>query len=110
MVPTEGVEPTQPCGYWILSPARLPIPPHRPPRSVTVSNRPFPPQAHSQPVFGRKRRFLRGGSASVIPTTGLMGKDLHFLIKHVIMRFNLIQRHIPSVGTTWGLLESSVCG
>ena len=28
-VPTEGVEPTRPCGHWILSPARLPIPPRR---------------------------------------------------------------------------------
>jgi hypothetical protein len=31
MVPTEGVEPTHPFGYQILSLARLPIPPHRPP-------------------------------------------------------------------------------
>src|ERR1043166_4159690 len=29
MVPMEGVEPTRPRGHWILSPARLPIPPHR---------------------------------------------------------------------------------
>jgi hypothetical protein len=29
MVPMEGVEPTQPYGYQILSLARLPIPPHR---------------------------------------------------------------------------------
>ncbi len=29
MVPTEGVEPTRPCGHWILSPARLPVPPRR---------------------------------------------------------------------------------
>ena len=28
-VPTEGVEPTRPCGHRILSPARLPIPPRR---------------------------------------------------------------------------------
>jgi hypothetical protein len=28
-LPTEGVEPTRPCGHWILSPARLPIPPRR---------------------------------------------------------------------------------
>ena len=27
MVPGEGVEPSLPCGNWILSPARLPIPP-----------------------------------------------------------------------------------
>ena len=31
LVPTEGVEPTHPYGYQILSLARLPIPPHRPP-------------------------------------------------------------------------------
>ena len=30
LVPMEGVEPTQPYGYQILSLARLPIPPHRP--------------------------------------------------------------------------------
>ena len=24
-----GVEPARPCGHWILSPARLPIPPRR---------------------------------------------------------------------------------
>ena len=29
MVPTEGVEPTHPHGYQILSLARLPIPPRR---------------------------------------------------------------------------------
>src|SRR5580704_12830105 len=28
-LPTEGVEPTRPCGHRILSPARLPIPPRR---------------------------------------------------------------------------------
>ena len=32
-VPMEGVEPTHPYGYQILSLARLPIPPHRRPRS-----------------------------------------------------------------------------
>ena len=32
MVPTEGVEPTHPHGYQILSLARLPIPPRRQPR------------------------------------------------------------------------------
>ena len=26
-VPGVGIEPTQPCGYWCLRPARLPIPP-----------------------------------------------------------------------------------
>ena len=31
LVPMEGVEPTHPCEYQILSLARLPIPPHRPP-------------------------------------------------------------------------------
>src|SRR5206468_13048275 len=29
-LPAEGLEPTRPCGHWILSPARLPIPPRRP--------------------------------------------------------------------------------
>ncbi len=28
-MPPVGVEPTLPCGNWILSPARLPIPPQR---------------------------------------------------------------------------------
>src|SRR4249920_3781198 len=28
-VPAEGIEPTHPCEYWILSPARLPVPPRR---------------------------------------------------------------------------------
>ena len=26
-VPEVGLEPTRPCGHWILNPARLPIPP-----------------------------------------------------------------------------------
>ncbi len=30
MVPGEGVEPSLPCGNWILNPARLPIPPSGP--------------------------------------------------------------------------------
>lgn len=29
-VPKVGLEPTRPCGHWILNPARLPIPPLRP--------------------------------------------------------------------------------
>ncbi len=29
MIPAAGVEPARPCGHWILSPARLPIPPRR---------------------------------------------------------------------------------
>jgi hypothetical protein len=28
-VPVVGIEPTQGCPYRILSPARLPVPPHR---------------------------------------------------------------------------------
>ena len=28
-LPAEGIEPTHPCEYWILSPARLPVPPRR---------------------------------------------------------------------------------
>ncbi len=35
MVPEEGVEPSQPCGYGILSPARLPVPPLRPESKAT---------------------------------------------------------------------------
>ena len=29
LVPVVGLEPTRYCYHWILSPARLPIPPHR---------------------------------------------------------------------------------
>ena len=29
VVPEEGLEPSRPCGHWILNPARLPIPPLR---------------------------------------------------------------------------------
>ena len=29
VVPAAGVEPARPHGHWILSPARLPIPPRR---------------------------------------------------------------------------------
>ena len=29
LVPEVGLEPTRPCGHWILNPARLPIPPLR---------------------------------------------------------------------------------
>ena len=28
-IPAAEVEPARPCGHWILSPARLPIPPRR---------------------------------------------------------------------------------
>ena len=28
-VPKEGLEPSRPCGHWILNPTRLPIPPLR---------------------------------------------------------------------------------
>src|SRR5204863_2075142 len=28
-MPAEGIEPTRPCDHWILSPARLPVPPRR---------------------------------------------------------------------------------
>ena len=33
IIPAAGVEPARPCGHWILSPARLPIPPRR--QSIT---------------------------------------------------------------------------
>ena len=33
LIPAAGVEPARPCGHWILSPARLPIPPRR--QSIT---------------------------------------------------------------------------
>lgn len=39
MVPAEGVEPTHPHGYQILSLARLPIPPHRHTDFTSVSIR-----------------------------------------------------------------------
>jgi hypothetical protein len=39
LVPTEGVEPTHSCEYQILSLARLPIPPHRPPRTANIFQR-----------------------------------------------------------------------
>ena len=29
IVPAEGLEPTRSCDHWILSPARLPVPPRR---------------------------------------------------------------------------------
>jgi hypothetical protein len=29
LVLVEGIEPTRPCGHRILSPARLPVPPHQ---------------------------------------------------------------------------------
>ena len=29
IIPVIGVEPIRPNGHWILSPTRLPIPPHR---------------------------------------------------------------------------------
>ena len=29
-MPKEGLEPSRPCGHWILNPTRLPIPPLRP--------------------------------------------------------------------------------
>ena len=29
IMPAEGIEPTRSCDHWILSPARLPVPPRR---------------------------------------------------------------------------------
>ena len=34
MVPEAGLEPAHCCQYWILNPARLPIPPLRPPIKI----------------------------------------------------------------------------
>ena len=36
VVPVAGVEPARPCGHWILSPGRLPIPPHRHMKSLVI--------------------------------------------------------------------------
>src|ERR1044071_9231516 len=36
-MPAEGIEPTRSCDHWILSPARLPIPPRRRFRSTGIS-------------------------------------------------------------------------
>ncbi len=46
-LPMEGIEPTRPCGHWILSPARLPVPPHRPNE-----------QGASFKLFRQKRKWL----------------------------------------------------
>jgi hypothetical protein len=37
LVPKDGLEPSQGCPYWILNPARLPIPPLRPDKPVARS-------------------------------------------------------------------------
>jgi hypothetical protein len=39
LVLVEGIEPTRPCGHRILSPARLPVPPHQLWRRSQVSTR-----------------------------------------------------------------------
>ena len=36
LVPKVGLEPTRPCGHWILSPARLPVPPLRHPEICEI--------------------------------------------------------------------------
>ena len=36
VVPVAGVEPARPCGHGILSPGRLPIPPHRHNKSLVI--------------------------------------------------------------------------
>jgi hypothetical protein len=38
-LPAEGLEPTRSCDHWILSPARLPIPPRRRWESETTNPR-----------------------------------------------------------------------
>jgi hypothetical protein len=40
-VPAEGLEPTRSCDHWILSPARLPVPPRRLRRQIGASYRFF---------------------------------------------------------------------
>src|ERR1700719_3775660 len=46
LVLVEGIEPTRPCGHRILSPARLPVPPHQHVETTafaaTSSDRPNP--------------------------------------------------------------------
>src|SRR2546421_6641553 len=49
-LPAEGLEPTRSCDHWILSPARLPVPPRRRQegeRENTSSHRPCKPYARS---------------------------------------------------------------
>ena len=57
-VPERGLEPPRPCGHWILSPARLPIPPLRL-VSITVSCRGPIEKGPHQAATGGLRSFFR---------------------------------------------------
>jgi hypothetical protein len=63
-VPTEGVEPTLPCGNRILSPARLPVPPRRLGRKG-ISNRREEKRKRSVFAGAVKKKRTEGRSAAV---------------------------------------------
>jgi hypothetical protein len=51
LVPVAGVEPARPCGHGILSPGRLPIPPHRRMAALYRGNVPLARKNIPLPVF-----------------------------------------------------------
>src|SRR5437660_725263 len=61
-LPAKGIEPSHSCEYWILSPARLPVPPRRR-RSKRVRNYKHQPKAQELPIRSESTaRKLSGGA------------------------------------------------
>src|SRR5207302_9291199 len=61
-LPAKGIEPSHSCDHWILSPARLPVPPRRR-RSKRVRNYKHQPKAQELPIRSESTaRKLSGGA------------------------------------------------
>ena len=87
-VPKVGVEPTRPCGHWILSPARLPF------RHFGIFSQQFeglkftddlpqsasPPTGNSLKISRTYTNSLQNSSDHTLEIVGLRTMDIHRMI------------------------------
>jgi hypothetical protein len=103
-VPAEGIEPTHPCEYWILSPARLPVPPRRLfERLKSYGDRPALASRHPSslvillPIDIGRLRLDRAIALSQLMRIAKHAHRLHFssACRHIMENFIMPQFYRP---------------
>jgi hypothetical protein len=106
MVPTEGVEPTHPHGYQILSLARLPIPPHRPPKQSNGFNTITAVSPVEKSKFIKKRSMGRLLTLSLDPIPSVESPSTNLQAPEKFQTSKSIQRwfEVWSLRFPWSLV------